>query len=154
MVQRIGRLPSKLEFRVRFLVGAHMKRKVSMWTAERIARQPSDFTVQTFRSGGNGGQNQNKRDTGVRIIDKETGLRAESREHTTQKANKRAAWLRLSNALVNHYEALRPIEDTKSDEVVRSYKVPSNTAVNHKDGTKHALDEVLDGDIPIVLDGS
>lgn len=54
-----------------------------------------DFTIQTFRSGGPGGQNQNKRETGVRIIHSESGAVGESREHRTQFQNKKAAFTRL-----------------------------------------------------------
>lgn len=39
-----------------------------------------DCEVQTFRAGGCGGQNQKKRDTGVRIIHHPSGARGESRE--------------------------------------------------------------------------
>lgn len=54
-----------------------------------------DCEVQTFRSGGPGGQNQNKRDTGVRIIHPPSGARGESREFRTQPENKKAAWMRM-----------------------------------------------------------
>lgn len=54
-----------------------------------------DFVIQTFRAGGKGGQNQNKRNTGVRIIHPASGARGESREHRTQLLNKRAAFSRL-----------------------------------------------------------
>jgi protein subunit release factor B len=55
-----------------------------------------DFVIQTFRAGGKGGQNQNKRDTGVRLIHKESGIRAESREHRDQLQNKRAAFRKIA----------------------------------------------------------
>jgi hypothetical protein len=55
-----------------------------------------DCEVQTFRSGGKGGQNQNKRDTGVRIIHHLSGARGESREERSQLQNKRAAFLRMA----------------------------------------------------------
>jgi protein subunit release factor B len=55
-----------------------------------------DCEVQTFRAGGNGGQNQNKRNTGVRIIHRDSGARAEAREHRTQYQNKRAAFRRMT----------------------------------------------------------
>lgn len=55
-----------------------------------------DCTMQTFRSGGKGGQNQNKRDTGVRIIHPPSGAVGESREHRTQLENKRAAFRRMA----------------------------------------------------------
>lgn len=54
-----------------------------------------DLVIQTFRAGGKGGQNQNKRDTGVRIIHPESGARAEAREHRTQGQNKKAAFRRM-----------------------------------------------------------
>ena len=48
-----------------------------------------DFEIQTFRSGGKGGQHQNKTDSGVRIIHRDSGARAESREERSQARNKR-----------------------------------------------------------------
>jgi hypothetical protein len=54
--------------------------------------------VQTFRSGGPGGQNQNKRDTGVRIIHRPSGAVGESREHRTQLENKKAAFRRMAES--------------------------------------------------------
>lgn len=57
-----------------------------------------DLEIQTFRSGGKGGQNQNKRDTGVRIIHRSSGAVGESREHRTQWQNKKAAFLRLAES--------------------------------------------------------
>lgn len=55
-----------------------------------------DCIVQTFRSGGPGGQNQNKRDTGVRIIHEPSGAVAESREERSQLQNKKTAWQKLA----------------------------------------------------------
>lgn len=52
--------------------------------------------VQTFRSGGKGGQNQNKRDTGVRIIHHPSGARGESREERSQLENKKRAFRRMA----------------------------------------------------------
>lgn len=54
-----------------------------------------DFKIDTFRAGGPGGQNQNKRETGVRITHIESGAVAESRTHRTQGENKKAALKRL-----------------------------------------------------------
>ena len=55
-----------------------------------------DFEVQTFRSGGPGGQNQNKVSSGVRIIHKASGAVGESRETRSQLLNKRSAFTRLT----------------------------------------------------------
>ena len=54
-----------------------------------------DFTVQTFRSGGHGGQHQNKTDSGVRIIHRASRAVGESRNDKSQHRNKRAALKRL-----------------------------------------------------------
>lgn len=57
-----------------------------------------DFIVQTFRSGGKGGQNQNKVESGVRLIHPESGARGESRTHREQGRNKQEAFKRLVNS--------------------------------------------------------
>lgn len=54
-----------------------------------------DFIVQTFRSGGKGGQNQNKVESGVRIIHPASGAIGESREERSQLQNKKIAFNRL-----------------------------------------------------------
>ena len=54
-----------------------------------------DLEVQTFRAGGPGGQNQNKRNTGVRIIHKESGATGEARDQRSQLQNKKNALRRL-----------------------------------------------------------
>jgi protein subunit release factor B len=55
-----------------------------------------DCDVQTFRCGGKGGQNKDKRETGVRVIHRASGARGESREERTQLANKRIAFKRMA----------------------------------------------------------
>jgi protein subunit release factor B len=55
-----------------------------------------DFEIQTFCSGGKGGQNQNKRFTGVRIIHKESGAVGECREEREQLQNKKRALKKLT----------------------------------------------------------
>lgn len=57
--------------------------------------QKKDFEVQTFRAGGKGGQHQNKTDSGVRIIHKDSGAVGESRNDKSQYRNKRMALKRL-----------------------------------------------------------
>lgn len=53
-----------------------------------------DFEVQTFRSGGAGGQHQNKTESGVRIIHRPSGAVGESRDEREQPRNKRKAFTR------------------------------------------------------------
>lgn len=54
-----------------------------------------DFRIDTFRSGGKGGQNQNKVETGVRMIHIASGAVGESREERSQMQNKKKAFERL-----------------------------------------------------------
>jgi hypothetical protein len=56
----------------------------------------ADCRVDTFRSGGKGGQNQNTRDTGVRIVHPPSGAVGESREERSQLQNKRTAFKRMA----------------------------------------------------------
>lgn len=56
-----------------------------------------DLVTTTFRAGGPGGQNQNKRDTGVRLSHPPSGAVAESREGRTQLENKRRALAKLAD---------------------------------------------------------
>jgi protein subunit release factor B len=56
-----------------------------------------DCEVQHFRSGGPGGQNQNKRDTGTRIIHHPSGARGESREERSQLQNTKTAFRRMAS---------------------------------------------------------
>lgn len=55
-----------------------------------------DFEFQTFCTGGPGGQNQNRRQAGVRIIHRDSGAVGEGREFREQARNKEAAFKRLT----------------------------------------------------------
>lgn len=54
-----------------------------------------DCELQTFTSGGPGGQHQNRSRTGVRVIHHASNARGESREERSQLQNKKAAFLRM-----------------------------------------------------------
>lgn len=56
-----------------------------------------DCDVQTFCSGGKGGQHQNRTYSGVRIIHRASGAIGESRESRHQIENKRIAFVRMAN---------------------------------------------------------
>lgn len=57
-----------------------------------------DFIVQTFCTGGNGGQHRNAKQNGVRIIHEASGARAEHRDGRDQGKNREAAFLKLVKA--------------------------------------------------------
>lgn len=54
-----------------------------------------DLIRETFRCGGNGGQNVNKVETGVRFKHPPSGAVGESRTHRTQHQNEKEAFVRL-----------------------------------------------------------
>lgn len=58
-----------------------------------------DCVVQTFRCGGKGGQNKDKRDTGVRVVHPPSRARGESREERSQLQNKKAAFGRMARSV-------------------------------------------------------
>lgn len=55
-----------------------------------------DCRVDTFRSGGKGGQHQNKTESGVRVTHHPSGAVGESREERSQHLNKRNAFRRMA----------------------------------------------------------
>jgi protein subunit release factor B len=57
-----------------------------------------DFEMQTFRSGGAGGQNQNKVNSGVRFIHRASGAVGEARDSRDQLQNKKNAFSRCVNS--------------------------------------------------------
>jgi protein subunit release factor B len=58
----------------------------------------ADCVVQTFRCGGNGGQNVNKRDTGVRITHRESRAVGQSCDERSQLQNKKRAFRRMAES--------------------------------------------------------
>lgn len=56
----------------------------------------ADLEIQTFRSGGPGGQHQNTTDSGVRIIHRASGAVGESRSDRSQHVNKKLAFRRMT----------------------------------------------------------
>lgn len=112
-----------------------------------------DCTVQTFRSGGNGGQNKDKRDTGVRIIHNASGARGESTEHRTQGQNKKTAFKRMAESFAFKQwiqEQLRQddVPPSANPERIRTYNLIDRRVTDHRiKYTVHDVQAVLDGDL-------
>ena len=103
-----------------------------------------DFKIDTFRCGGPGGQNQNKRDTGVRITHLETGLVAESREHRTQLQNKKAAFEKLGKLILNYFKSQNQKEYKINTEIVRVYNEKRNSVKNTNGELQFPYDSFFD----------
>ena len=102
-----------------------------------------DFRVDTFRSGGPGGQNQNKVESGVRITHIETGLKAESREERSQHANKRKAFQRLCALLVARFAREEKIRHALQMPIIRNYHEADNRVNDHASGQQWSYDRIV-----------
>jgi peptide chain release factor 2 len=120
--------------------------------------RPDDLERQTFRSGGPGGQHQNKTESGVRYIHKPTGIAAESRSERSQHKNDAMALQMLRAKLYRIEEQKRRAEvEKKYDEKgevswgnqIRNYVLQPYTLANdRRTGVETAqVGNVLDGEI-------
>jgi peptide chain release factor 2 len=120
--------------------------------------RPDDLERQTFRSGGPGGQHQNKTESGVRYIHKPTGIAAESRTERSQHKNDANALALLKAKLYRIEEQKRKAEveklyDEKGEVAwgyqIRNYVLQPYTLVKDvRTGVETSqVQAVLDGDI-------
>ena len=101
--------------------------RTKLFTIPRTA-----FRIDTFRSGGHGGQNQNKRDTGVRITHIDSKQSAESRKYKSQAQNKKAAFRKLA-------ERMKPWIKLKAAGIIDAVEkamAPENIKTEYWDGSK------------------
>jgi peptide chain release factor 2 len=120
--------------------------------------RPDDLERQTFRSGGPGGQHQNKTESGVRYIHLPTGVAAESRTERSQHKNDANALALLKAKLYRIEEQKRKAEVEKQydekGEVAWGYQIrnyvmqPYTLAKDVRTGVETAqVQQVLDGDL-------
>ena len=68
----------------------------------------AECRVDTFRSGGAGGQHQNKVESGVRLTHRPTGIVVASRKHRSQHRNREEALARLEAELAARRRVRKP----------------------------------------------
>lgn len=124
---------------------------------------PADLRIDTYRSGGKGGQHANKTDSAVRITHEPTGIVAQSQDGRSQHHNKDIALQLIRSRIfeIKMQEELSKSADAKKSlvgtgdrsEKIRTYNYPQNRITDHRIGlTLKKLDRVMDGGLDEVID--
>jgi len=96
-----------------------------------------DVEWQFFRSGGNGGQNQNKVSSGARCIHAPSGAIGEARDTRSQLDNRRLAWRRMAESAAMQAwikkESNRLMGHKSVDEIVNEQMAEENLLVETYD---------------------
>ncbi len=118
--------------------------------------KPDDIRIDTYRSGGKGGQHVNTTDSAVRITHIPTGIVTQCQNERSQHKNKEKAMKMLRSRLYEYEldkkkEISRKLEDSKLDikfgSQIRSYVLqPYRIAKDHRTKVEFGdVDRVLDG---------
>ena len=125
----------------------------------------ADIRIDLFHSGGAGGQNVNKVQTGVRMTHEPTGIVVTCTDERSQLKNKIKARAVLEARLYDRQRQAAEGEradDRRSQvgsgsrsEKIRTYNFPENRVTDHRIGlTRHDLAGLLDGNLDPLIDAA
>jgi peptide chain release factor 1 len=128
-----------------------------------IEINPNDLEIDTYRSGGAGGQHVNKTDSAIRITYKPTGLVVECQDERSQFKNKDKAMKMLRTKLYEEEKEKQRkarADERKSQvgsgdrsERIRTYNYPQGRITDHRIGyTIYNLPAFMDGNIQDCID--
>jgi len=132
-------------------------------TEVEIDIRTEDLQVDTMRSGGPGGQHQNKTESGVRITHLPTGIVVNCRDEKSQHKNRAKAMRVLRSRLYEQKIAKEQSQraDQRRNQIgsgdrsdrIRTYNFPQNRLTDHRIGlTLYNLDQIIAGDMDEVVD--
>ena len=123
----------------------------------------SDLKIDTYRSGGAGGQHVNKTESAIRITHLPTGIVVTCQDERSQLKNKEKAMNILKSKLYDYYREQRDSEyeqNRKSqvgrgnrNERIRTYNYPQGRVTDHRTNlSSYDLEGVLNGNIEEFID--
>lgn len=124
---------------------------------------PNDLQIDTYRSGGAGGQHVNKTESAIRITHIPTGLVVQCQDERSQHKNRDKAMRVLKSRLLELYQskAAEAEADERKNQVgsgdrserIRTYNFPQSRVTDHRIGlTLYKLEAFLDGDMDEIID--
>ncbi len=128
-----------------------------------IEINPNDLQIDTYRSGGAGGQHVNKTSSAIRITHIPTGLVVQCQDERSQFKNKDKAMRVLKSRLFEMYENEKNAKEASArkslvgsgdrSERIRTYNFPQSRVTDHRIGiTLYKLEAFLDGDMDEIID--